>query len=50
MANLIRKLDAYDPHWRETVSPDPVEAAIELGMLDAEDADDEEYQPLDFND
>lgn len=46
--NILAKLNAYDPKWRENISPDPLEAAVEIGLLDAEDLD-ADYQELDFN-
>ena len=49
MPTLLSKLDAFDPRWRETIDPDPLVAGVEVGLLDAEDLDDD-YQPLDFND
>ena len=48
MSNLLRQLDDYDPKWRENISRDPLESAVEIGLLEPEDL--EEYQPLDFND
>jgi len=47
--NLLQKLNEYDPKWRETISPDPLEAAVEIGLLEAEDLD-TDCQPLDFGD
>ena len=49
MQNLIRKLDELEPGWRESISSDPVEAAIELSIIEPEDCD-EGYRPLEFND
>ena len=46
--NLLSKLRAYDKNWRENISSDPIEAAIEIGLLEPEEIED--YQPLDFND
>ena len=48
--NLLQQLDAYDPKWRENISPDPLEAAVEIGLLEPEALDDEGYEELDFND
>ena len=47
MANLIRKLDEYDPNWRETVASNPLDAAVELGIIEPEELED--YQPLNFH-
>jgi hypothetical protein len=47
--NLVRELDRYDPKWRENISPDPLEAGVEVGLIEAEDLDDD-CQPLDFGD
>jgi hypothetical protein len=49
MANLIRQLNDYDPNWRETISTDPLEAAVEIGLLEPEELDGDEYAELDFN-
>ena len=48
--NLIQKLNAYDPNWRENVASDPVEAGVELGLLEADALDGDDYEELDFND
>lgn len=51
MPNLIQKLSDYDPKWRENISPNPLEAAVEIGLLDPEDLDDEqEFGQLRFDD
>ena len=44
--NLIRKLTAINPRWRDEVAEDPIEAAIELGLIENTEGDPEE---LDFN-
>ena len=46
--NLIRMLNSYDPKWRTTVASDPLEAAVELGLIDPEDLDSECVE-LDFS-
>ena len=46
--NLIKRLDAYDPKWRDTVASDPLDAAVELGLIEPEDVDND-YRELDFN-
>ena len=46
--NLIQRLNAYDPNWRENVASDPLEAAVELGLIEAEDLD-SECTELDFD-
>ena len=46
--NLIAKLNEYDPNWRDNVASDPIEAGVELGILEADALDDEEYAELDF--
>jgi hypothetical protein len=45
---LIEKLDKVDPNWRETVSSNPLEAAVELCIIEPEELED--YTELDFND
>lgn len=50
MTNLIRKLDSIDPQWRERIDPDPLCAAVELGLLEPDELDGDDYAPLDFND
>ena len=47
--SLIEQLEKVDPEWRHNVSNNPLEAAVELGLLEPEDLD-EAGQPLDFND
>jgi hypothetical protein len=47
--NLLEKLAAHDPKWRENISPDPLEAAVEVGLLEPEALDADDYKPLDFN-
>ena len=47
--NLIAKLNELDPKWRETIASDPLDAAVELGLIEAEDLD-ENVQELEFND
>lgn len=47
---LAKELDELWPGWRSTVSPDPVEAAVELSIIEPEEAENEDYRPLDFND
>jgi hypothetical protein len=47
--NLIAELYAYDRDWRANISPDPIEAAIEIGLIEPEETD-PDCQPLDFND
>lgn len=47
MKNLLEQLRDYDKNWRVNIAADPIEAAIEIGLLEPEDAED--YQPLDFN-
>jgi len=46
--NLLRQLNAYDPDWRRNIAADPLEAAVEIGLIEAEDLD-EEARELDFN-
>lgn len=46
--NLIQRLNAYDPNWRLTVASDPLEAAVELGLIEPEELD-SECAELDFN-
>ncbi len=48
--NILRELDAACPTWRDTVSSDPLEAAVELGLLDETDTEPEVSAELDFND
>ena len=45
--NLIRMLNSYDPKWRVNVASDPLEAAVELGLIEPEDLD-SECTELDF--
>lgn len=40
MKSLLRELDREYPGWRDYVSSDPVEAAIELGLIEPEELDD----------
>ncbi len=46
--NLLQKLDAIEPKWRETIATNPLDAAVELGLIEPEDLD-EDYPELDFN-
>lgn len=45
--NLIRRLYQLNPRWREEISRDPVEAGIELGLLDPDEMEAEAME-LDF--
>lgn len=47
--NLIRQLSTVNPRWREEISSNPLEAAVELGLLEPEDIDPEIPQELDFH-
>ena len=47
--NLIARLNKIDPRWRENIASDPLDAAVELGLIEPEDLD-ENIQELDFND
>lgn len=49
MINLIAKLAEIDPKWRENIASDPLDAAVELGLIEPEDLD-AEMQELEFND
>jgi hypothetical protein len=49
MPTLIERLDNYDPQWRRSISADPLEAAVEIGLLEPEELDGEEHAELDFN-
>lgn len=46
---LLRKLAEINPRWREEIAPDPLDAAVELGLVEPEDLD-PDYKELDFND
>ena len=46
--NLLEQLDKIDPNWRENVSSNPLEAAVELCLIEPEELED--YQELDFDD
>ena len=47
--NLIQRLTEVCPTWRTTVASDPLDAAVELGLIEAEDLD-ENVQELRFDD
>lgn len=47
MPSLIQQLDLIDPNWRYNVSSNPLEAAVELCLIEPEELED--YQELDFN-
>lgn len=47
--NLLQQLDAAYPGWREEISREPIEAAIELGLLEPDDMEGDELA-LDFTD
>jgi len=49
MSSLIEQLDDFDPRWRANYSPDPLEAAVEIGLLEPDVLDGTDYTPLDFN-
>ncbi len=49
MTNLLTKLAAYDPDWRRNIAADPIEAAVEIGLLEPDALDGGDYEPLDFN-
>lgn len=49
MATLLEQLDQASPGWRENISRDPLEAAVELGLIEPEDLD-TECQELNFHD
>jgi hypothetical protein len=44
---LIDLLDKVDLNWRESVSSNPLEAAVELCIIEPEEL--EEYQALNFH-
>ena len=44
---LNRLLDRVDPDWRETISSNPLDAAVELCLIEPEELED--YIELDFN-
>lgn len=48
--NLLQKLHKVCPTWRETVASDPLDAAVELGLLEPEELDDDPYEELNFHD
>ena len=47
MPNLLELLDRVDPNWRENVSANPIDAALELCIIEADELDD--YRELNFN-
>lgn len=47
--HLLQQLDRACPSWRQTVASDPLEAAVELGLIDADKLDKESHGELDFN-
>ena len=47
--NLIARLTEIDPKWRENVASDPLDAAVELGLIEPEDLD-ADMQELNFDD
>ena len=49
MVELIKMLNEEAPGWRDTISPDPIVAALELCLIDPEDLDDYGRE-LDFDD
>lgn len=48
MATLIEKLDEHYPEWRKS-HDDPIEAGIEIGLLDEDELDAAGVEELDFN-
>jgi len=49
---LLEALYRYDRNWRENIASDPVEAGVEIGLLEPSALDGPEYayEPLNFND
>jgi len=47
MRNLIELLDACDPDWRDNVSSNPLDAAVELCIIEPEELED--YRELEFD-
>ncbi len=51
MPTLLEQLYAYDPDWRDNIASDPLEAAVEIGLLEPDVLDDDtDYKPLNFHD
>ncbi len=48
--NLIQRLNEINPRWRDEIAFDPLDAAVELGLIEPEELDDEGYEPLNFHD
>ncbi len=49
MDDLIRLLNEHDLQWRDRISPDPLEAALYLGLIDDAYLDALDVPELDFN-
>jgi hypothetical protein len=45
--NLIQILSSISPKWRDEVSEDPIEAALELGLIEDDSGD---LPEIDLND
>jgi hypothetical protein len=50
VSTLLRQLDECCPTWRETVSSDPLDAALELGLIDEAPVPRRPAGVLDFTD
>ncbi len=50
MPTLLEQLYAYDPDWRDNIASDPLEAAVEIGLLEPDVLDDTDYKSLNFHD
>ena len=50
MRELIRLLNAHDKQWRDHISPDPLEAALYLGLIDDSYLENLDVPELNFND
>ena len=48
MPTLIQQLNEINPRWRDEIASDPLDAAVELGLIEPEELED--YQELDFHD
>jgi hypothetical protein len=44
--NLIQQLSKANPRWRTEIHPDPLIAAVELGLIDEEPSNDD---PVEVN-
>jgi hypothetical protein len=47
--NLIQQLNEYNPRWRYEIATDPIDAAIEIGLIEPEDVDPEVPEELNFH-